>query len=146
MPDIVAGFIRLALSDRAQKEQPVAEERERQRMAEERARLEELIKTEQSKVSALRNAAARWSRAEQIRLFICAAGNAAVQNGQSVEKESLFGDWVTWAEQQADRLDPLKESPPSIIVRKCQRSHSRDTFTDIRNLIRHSASPSHFGA
>ena len=27
----------------------------------------------------------------------------------------MFGDWMVWAEQQADRMDPLKESPPSII-------------------------------
>jgi hypothetical protein len=87
-------------------------------IAEERARLEASIKTEQSKANALRNAAARWSRAEQIRLFICAAREAAVQNGQSVEQGSPFGDWVTWAEQQADRLDPLKESPPSIIDKR----------------------------
>jgi hypothetical protein len=77
-----------------------------------------LIKTEQSKVNALRNAAARWSRAERIRAFICAASEAAVQNGQSIEPGSPFGEWILWAERQADRLDPLKESPPSIIDRK----------------------------
>jgi hypothetical protein len=118
IPHIVAGFIRLALSDRAGMERIAAEERERQRVAEERGRLEAAIKAEQSKVNALRNAAARWSRAKQIRLFICAAREAAIQNGEVVEQGSAFGDWVTWAEQQADRLDPLKESPPSIIDRR----------------------------
>jgi hypothetical protein len=118
VPRIVAGFIRLALADRADKEHRAAEERERLRIAEERARLEASIKAEQSKVNALRNAVARWSRAEQIRSFICAAREAAIHNGQAVEQGSPFGDWVTWAEQQADRLDPLKESPPSIIDQK----------------------------
>jgi hypothetical protein len=37
------------------------------------------------------------------------------QYGQSVEPKSPFGEWILWAERQADRLDPLKESPPSII-------------------------------
>jgi hypothetical protein len=118
IPHIVASFIRLALADRAGMERIAAEERKRQRVAEERGRLEAAIKAEQSKVNALRNAAARWSRAEQIRLFICAAREAAIQNGEVVEQGSAFGEWMTWAEQQADRLDPLKESPPSIIDRK----------------------------
>jgi len=31
-----------------------------------------------------------------------------------------FGEWIQWAEQQAARLDPLKESPASIIDRRPQ--------------------------
>ena len=118
LPQAVAGFMRLALADRAEERKRVAEEREKQRIAEERANLEKVIKAEQSKVNALRNATARWLRAEQIRSFVSAAHNAAVQNGESVEAGSPFGDWVIWAERQADRLDPLKESPPSIIDQK----------------------------
>jgi hypothetical protein len=115
---VTAGFIRLALANRAEAEKRAADERERQRRAEERAQLEASIKAEQSKVNALRNAAARWSRAQQIRAFISAAREAAAQNGQSVEPGLPFGDWTVWAEQQADRMDPLKESPCSVIDRK----------------------------
>jgi hypothetical protein len=118
LPQVVAGFMRLALTDRAEERKKAAEEREKQRIVEERANLEKSIKTEQSKVNALRNAAARWSRAQQIRAFICAATDAAAQDGQSIEPGSPFGEWILWAERQADRLDPLKESPPSIIDEK----------------------------
>lgn len=118
LPQVVAGFMRLALADRAEVRKRAAEEREKQRIAEERANLEKSIKTEQSKVNALRNAAARWSRAQQIRAFICAATDAAVQNGQPIEPGAPFGEWILWAERQADRLDPLKDSPPSIIDQK----------------------------
>ncbi len=118
LPEVVAGFMRLALTDRAEERKKAAEEREKQRIAEERANLEKSIKTEQSKVNALRNAAARWLRAEQIRSFISAAREAAVKSGQSIEPGSPFGEWILWAERQADRLDPLKESPPSIIDEK----------------------------
>ena len=120
LPQVVGGFMRLALGDRAEERKKAAEEREKQRIAEERANLEKSIKTEQSKVNALRNAAARWLRAEQVRSFISAARDAAIQNGQSVDAGSPFGDWVVWADQQADQLDPLKESPPSIIDRKSE--------------------------
>jgi len=114
---IVAGFIRFALADRAEKERREAAERERQRIAQEQAQLEELIKAEKSKVRALGQAAAQWRRAEQLRSFIAAARAVAVQKGERVDAGSGFGDWIIWAERQADRMDPLKESPPSIIDR-----------------------------
>jgi hypothetical protein len=118
LPAIVGGFIRFALSERAAAETRAAEEREKQRIAEERARLEASIKREQSKVRALRNAAANWSRAGQIRAFLSASREAAIQNAQPVDPGTAFGDWLVWASAQADRLDPLKESPSSIIDRK----------------------------
>ncbi len=121
---VVAGFMRLALADRAEQRRRAAEERERQRIAEERTNLEKSIKAEQSRVNALRNATARWLRADQVRSFVSAARDAAVQNGQIVAPGSPFGDWIIWAEQQADRLDPLKESPASIIDRKTEPAPS----------------------
>lgn len=117
LPTIVAGLIRIALADRADKERRAAEAQERWRIAEEQAHLESLINAEKSKVRALRHAAARWWRAEQIRSFVSAARAAAIQDGQSVEAGFVFGDWIGWAERQADRMDPLRESPPSIIDR-----------------------------
>jgi hypothetical protein len=117
VPNVVGGLIRFALIDRAKERERAAEERERQRRAEEWAKLEAAVKAEKSKVRALEEAAAKWSRAEQIRSFVSAARTSAVQNGQAVEPGTQFGDWIIWAERQADRLDPLKESPPSIIDR-----------------------------
>jgi len=75
-----------------------------------------------------RSATGRWLRAEQIRSFVSVARDAAVQNGRSIEPGSPFGDWVVWAQQQADRLDPLKESPPSIIDRKAETVPSHTTY------------------
>lgn len=114
---VVAGFIRFALVDKAEKHRKAEEEREQRRLAEEAARLEELIEIEQSKVNALKGAAARWSQAERIRAFISAAKSSAPQNGHAIEPGTVLGDWIAWAESQADRLDPLKESPTSILDR-----------------------------
>jgi hypothetical protein len=77
-----------------------------------------LLKEEESRVRALGRAAANWARAQQIRGFLVAAREEATRNGQPITPGTSFGDWLVWAEQQADRLDPLKESPPSIIDRK----------------------------
>lgn len=120
LPQIVAGFIRLVLFEKAECEKQQAAERERQRRAEERARLEQEIKTEESKVRALRHAAADWSRAASVRAFISAAREAASRNGQPVEPGTPFGDWLVWAAKQADLIDPLVESPASIMDHKTE--------------------------
>ncbi|HLY62803.1 MAG TPA: hypothetical protein VKV95_18825 [Terriglobia bacterium] len=118
IPQIVAGFIRIALVERARAEKRVAEQEENQRRAAERAQLQQLITTEKARIRALRKASANWVRAEECRSFISAAVDCAKQNGQPVEAGTPFGDWLAWAAKQADRLDPLKESPTSIADRK----------------------------
>jgi hypothetical protein len=57
----------------------------------------------------LRKDAAAWQRAD-LRKYI-----AAVREGGSKDEEGL-----AWADCQADRLDPLKEKPKSIIDEKEQ--------------------------
>jgi hypothetical protein len=42
---------------------------------------------------------------------VAAATQAAERDGVSVQAGAPFGDWLIWAAQQADRIDPLKESP-----------------------------------
>jgi len=115
IPKVLAGFIRIALYRRAEAERRGAEARERQKRVEERDRLITAIKAEKARVRALRHSAADWSRAEQLRSFISAACHAGSQHGQATEPGTPFGDWLTWAAKQADRLDPLKESPESVI-------------------------------
>jgi hypothetical protein len=117
LPEAVAGFIRIALAEKAEYEKRQAVERDNRRRAEERARLEQAIKAERSRVRALRHAAANWFRAEQMRSFISAAREGASRDGQKIEPGTPFGDWLAWAGQQADRLDPLMESPASVIDR-----------------------------
>ena len=115
---IVAGFIRIALAERAKDERRFAEEEEERRRAADRSRLEQQIKAEMARVRALRKAAANWAHAGELRSFILASRDSAKQNGQPIEVGTPFGDWLGWAEKQADRLDPLKESPRSIADRK----------------------------
>jgi hypothetical protein len=118
LPEVVAGFIRIGISEKAEYEKRQALERDRHRKEQERADLEQAIKTEQSRLRALRRAAADWSRADQMRSFISAARDVACRNGQPTGAGTPFGDWLVWAEHQADRIDPLKESPASLIDRQ----------------------------
>jgi len=127
IPKVLAGFVRIALHRRAEEERRAAEARERQKRVEERERLLAAIKVEKARVRALRHVAADWLRAEQLRSFISAACQAGSQHGQATEPGTPFGDWLTWAAKQADRLDPLKENPGSII--DCQLEADEPTWS-----------------
>ncbi len=115
LPEIVAAFLRIALAGKAADEKRAAEKVQAERLAAERARKAELIKKEEARVRALHRAAANWERACRIRALVAAASDGAKRDGVPVEPGTLFGDWLIWAEQQADRIDPLKASPLSVI-------------------------------
>lgn len=118
LPEIVAAFLRIALAGKAADEKRAAEKAEAERLEAERARKAELIKKEEARVRALQRAAANWERARRIRGLISAACDGAQRDGVPAEPGTPFGDWLIWATEQADRIDPLKASPPSIIDSK----------------------------
>ena len=118
LPEIVAGFMQIALLGKAEDEKRAVEKAAAERIAAEQARRAEAIRQEEGRVRALHRAAADWERADRIRRMIQAAAEAAKQVGQALEPGTPFADWLAWAAQQADRLDPLKESPPSMLDAK----------------------------
>ena len=118
LPEIVAAFLRIALAGKVADEKREAEKAEAERLQEERARKATLIKQEEARVRALHRAAANWERACRIRDLVAAASDGARREGVSVEPGTPFGDWLIWAAEQADRIDPLKVSPRSIIDSK----------------------------
>jgi hypothetical protein len=118
LPEIVAAFMRIALAGKAADEKRAAEKAEAERLAAERARKAELIKQEESRVRALHRVATNWERAQRIRSLVAAASEGAQHEGVSIDPGTEFGDWLIWAAKQADRIDPLEASPPSIIDSK----------------------------
>ncbi len=106
------------MAGKAADEKRAAEKAEAERLEAERARKAALIKQEEARVRALHRAAANWDRACRIRDLVAAATDGARRDGVSVEPGTPFGDWLIWAAEQADRIDPLKVSPRSIIDSK----------------------------
>jgi hypothetical protein len=86
-------------------------EEERKRQAEPNRKIQE----ERTRISNLITDAENHQKSMQIRDFVAAVekehrnGNAVYVNADECES------WVTWARDQADRLDPLSHSPPSIL-------------------------------
>ena len=74
----------------------------------------EQIEKEEKKIKVLEREAIRWQRAERIREYIEAVRRDAVRKTDSKDRAKIL-EWVEWAERQADRIDPLKPSPPSLV-------------------------------
>ena len=87
--------------DQARKERELV----RQKRIDEVAAELEKVEAEEKKIRLLRREVLAWHRAERIRKYAVAARESAVKDTE----------WIAWAERQADRLDPLKETPKSIV-------------------------------
>ncbi len=98
------------------------QERIRQeREADLKHRRDELIrqqKTEQSRVDQLLNEAESWQRSQVLRSYLAAIEDLLAKRPQPSAADSETAAWIRWAHQQADRLDPLKLSPASILDQK----------------------------
>jgi hypothetical protein len=112
-------MIRIALWARAEEVRRVKAEEVKQKQIDEVTDVLLRIEEEEKKIKTLKKEAAAWWRAERIRNYIAAVRtDAAAQPDSSQRKELL--EWIDWAEEQADRIDPLKTTPASIIDDKQQ--------------------------
>jgi hypothetical protein len=95
-------------------------QREIERAAKERVRQElaKQIAEEEKKVKELETWAANWKRAQEMREFISALERIWDQAGHDLSPDAKKGQRIAWMRQQADRLDPMLPSPPSILDRK----------------------------
>jgi hypothetical protein len=68
------------------------------------------------KVETLKKHRDAWHESHKLRAFIYDA-----YKSRPFDPESPFAKWLVWASLQADRRDPLKEGPPSVM--DYDRSH-----------------------
>lgn len=99
---------------KAQEELRRQAEVRRQEEARQRAQKRELFKAEKARVEVLLKQATDWQMCKLVRDLVEAARQAHSAAGP-IPPESEIGQWLEWANQQADRLDPLRPSPPSIL-------------------------------
>jgi hypothetical protein len=110
-------MMRIALKERGEEKARYEEKLAEQKKVEEVEAELTKIQMEEKRIKALRRDAVAWHRAERLRRYI-----TAVRQNSSKDTE-----WIVWAELQADRLDPLKETPKSIVDDKdevLKRLHS----------------------
>lgn len=93
---------------------------ERERLAAERRKKNEEIRhlqdIELKKIQQLETRVTSWKKAQDIRSFVDAVVNAH----SDIWKDNELGKYLVWALEQADRIDPLTESPPSVLDEKIE--------------------------
>jgi hypothetical protein len=119
IPKCIGGMIRLAVYAKEQREIRAKQDTEKQKQIDEIEDELKRIQEEESRISLLRRDAAAWGKSEQIRRYIAAVKNDVNRKPDSSEKTKTL-EWIEWAERQADRIDPLKKSPDSIVDKKEQ--------------------------
>jgi hypothetical protein len=97
-----------------QAEQRRQEEKRRQEEARRRAEQRKLYKEEKARVTELLTQAENYYKSQRVRNLIEAVRQEHTRNGV-IESGNDVASWIEWAEQQANRLDPLRPSPPSIL-------------------------------
>jgi hypothetical protein len=119
---IIIGFIKIAADKKERIRQREEEERQYQEMLrrreDEARRKEELrskIAQEQKRVSELIESAENWHKSKLIRGFISTIEEMRKTSPCNYQPDCSWDEWIVWAKSQADRLDPLRPSPPSIL-------------------------------
>jgi hypothetical protein len=77
--------------------------------------LEQQQKQEREKVDSLFREANAWQQSKVIRDYLQTVEKLALERSGSIEEGNELSQWLQWARRQADRLDPLTPSPPSIL-------------------------------
>ena len=110
--EFIIGVIRAA--DVLQRRRIEREEEEKRREEERRRREEERrrIEIEKAKLQELENQAYLWAKSKQIRAYIEAAENTIANQQLSEDERTKFVEWITWAKQHAERIDPLHNNFP----------------------------------
>jgi hypothetical protein len=110
LPRCVAGMMRIALRERAERAECERKEEARRRRIEEVELILRGIEAEEKKIKLLEREARNWHRAQRIREYA-----SAVRQQQSSDHKANVPEWVEWALRQADRIDPTKETPHSVV-------------------------------
>ena len=129
---VVIGVLRLAsgvVADHAARERELAETRAREEARknalEERQRLRDELSRERAKLEWLLHQTHCWHRSQDIRRFVKRVREEGVLPELETAGEELE-EWIGWALEQADRLDPFRSSPPSVLDRASEIEEAVD--------------------
>lgn len=105
--DFVAGLLKVAEAAKARRlkqeqEEQLRREAERRRQEETQKRQEELASRQK-----LEQEAASWAKSQQLRAYLSALKDMLIAKHGEIQSGSQADQWLTWAYQHADRLDPL---------------------------------------
>jgi hypothetical protein len=105
--DFVVGLLKVAEAVKARRLKQ--EQEEQLRREAERRRQEEAIKRQEelTRRQALEQEATNWAKAQQLRTYLSALKDMLTSKHGEIQPGSQADQWLAWAHQHADRLDPL---------------------------------------
>lgn len=113
--DFIVGLVIAAETKKAWRVEQERRRQEWEEAAKKRRELERNRWEEKERIRALEDEASRWEKAEKIRKYIYTVEKMKSDKDGSSRPESEFENWISWAREIADRVDPLKDNPPSIL-------------------------------
>jgi hypothetical protein len=93
------------------------------------------IMVEKVKVDSLIDKSENWAKSKRLRDYIKAKKADYISQGVTIGPKSDAGKWLKWATDQADRLDPFKKSPPSLLDDEDKYSPTPKPKVDINQLV-----------
>lgn len=110
--DFIISVYKIAYIDRQRRLEREEEQRrrraEQEKLAEEARRRE----AEQKRLLDFESQALMWAKSEQLRVYIKEVEKRASLRQCSMVFRKRFDDWMSWAKQHADRIDPLDKKLP----------------------------------
>lgn len=105
--DFIVGLLKVAEAVKARR---LKQEQEEQRRREaERRRQKEAIKRQEelARREALEQEATNWAKSQQLRAYLTARKEMLIAKHGEIQSGSQSDQWLAWAHQHANRLDPL---------------------------------------
>jgi hypothetical protein len=118
LPTMLGALMRKGRAQSIRAEHRRQEEIKRGQLEIKRLDLADQIQAEEKKVADLDSWVNSWMRATQYRDFITVLEEVWAESGHDLTAESEKGKRIHWMKQQANRLDPFVDSPPSVLDRK----------------------------
>lgn len=105
--DFVVGLLKVAEAVKARRLKQ--EQEEQLRREAERRRQEKAVKRQEelARRQALEQEAVNWAKAQQLRTYLSALKDMLTTKHGEIQPGSQADQWLLWAHQHADRLDPL---------------------------------------
>jgi hypothetical protein len=117
------------------------EEEERQRIERQkqlegerrkRAELRRRYLQEEARVSKLVSESENWKRSQILREYIAEIERSANGDELFLNFEKPLAEWLKWAHDQVNRLDPLSPSQPSILDEECPEEEKSNEYSHSR--------------
>ncbi|MBI4454723.1 MAG: hypothetical protein HY644_02355 [Acidobacteria bacterium] len=108
------GLLRAAEARKAERLEQERQQREWKEQERKRIELERRRYEEEQRLRQLDKQISAWQKSQQIRAYVEAVRQRAIQKHGQITPGSELEKWIMWATRWADGFDPLTDTPPAL--------------------------------